>query len=378
MYSILCLIKRKALLVSLLIIGMLMVYMCGCGKKDITASYSVTPEYEFNTVILGCDYEDLCNAGFECGDSVDISFSNGFELNDIPYYSGYYVGYAEPLLCCYARGDKVRVTTNCKGILGYADFKEGDIATVSVSEKGKYLSIENTLSQEHSNNLEDYNSEEEFANFRDVACGNIKSGRLYRGASGVDDLYKRVNIVNKLLQKYKIEYVINLSENETRYQEMIEKYGSNNYYSKLFDEGNVYLAGLSVDFQDQTYMEAVADILRFITNTDGPVYMHCFEGKDRTGFVCMAIEGLCGASYDELVRDYMLTYADYYDINESTPEKYNEIKNIYLPSFFEFLSSSSDVNVQKNFDYSEGCREYFLNAGMTNEEIDAFIESVCN
>ena len=47
-----------------------------------------------------------------------------------------------------------------------------------------------------------------------------------------------------------------------------------------------------------------------MTGQEGPCYIHCTEGKDRTGFVCLLLEALCGANYGELRDDYMTTYAN--------------------------------------------------------------------
>jgi protein tyrosine/serine phosphatase len=39
-----------------------------------------------------------------------------------------------------------------------------------------------------------------------------------------------------------------------------------------------------------------------------PSYVvHCIEGKDRTGYVCALLEGLCGATYEEIVAASKLT-----------------------------------------------------------------------
>lgn len=41
-------------------------------------------------------------------------------------------------------------------------------------------------------------------------------------------------------------------------------------------------------------------------------YLHCNEGKDRTGFFSFLIEALCGATFNDVVRDFMLTFTNYY------------------------------------------------------------------
>ena len=61
--------------------------------------------------------------------------------------------------------------------------------------------------------------------------------------------------------------------------------------------------------------------------------MHCIEGKNRTGFLLAVIEGLAGANYGEIVRDHMITFANYYGMSEEdihnwyvnvTSENYSE------------------------------------------------------
>jgi len=52
-----------------------------------------------------------------------------------------------------------------------------------------------------------------------------------------------------------------------------------------------------------------------MASADGPYLVHCLEGKDRTGFVCIVLEALMSATYQEIVDDYMLTYNNYYHID---------------------------------------------------------------
>ncbi len=71
---------------------------------------------------------------------------------------------------------------------------------------------------------------------------------------------------------------------------------------------------------------------------EGPYYIHCQEGKDRTGFVCIVIEALCGASYQKLVDDYMYKYYNYYKITKDTDSlRYNVIKERNVDTMLRFL-----------------------------------------
>ena len=102
----------------------------------------------------------------------------------------------------------------------------------------------------------------------------------------------------------------------------------------------------------------------------GPYLVHCTEGKDRTGYVCMLLEALCGASYDELETDYMLTYDNYYGITkESDPEKYDAIaESVFLPMLQSLAGNTGDG--LRNADYSVCARQVLLAGGMTQEQID--------
>ena len=63
--------------------------------------YCLTHETKFGGVYFDITIEDFNALGFAFGDSVDVAFSNGKTLNDLPYYNGYYVDMGEPLLVGY-------------------------------------------------------------------------------------------------------------------------------------------------------------------------------------------------------------------------------------------------------------------------------------
>lgn len=47
--------------------------------------------------------------------------------------------------------------------------------------------------------------------------------------------------------------------------------------------------------------------LKAILQSQGAVYIHCQEGRDRTGTFCMILEGVCGIAADGIFKDYELT-----------------------------------------------------------------------
>ena len=131
--------------------------------------------------------------------------------------------------------------------------------------------------------------------------------------------------------------------------------------------------------ESQAYKAKVATGFRKLLNDGGPAFIHCLEGKDRTGFVCMLIEALAGATYDEMKSDYMETYRNYYNITETDDKaRYDEVVNVYFNSFMKYLSNTDDDTALKTINYVQPAKNYLLDSGMTNEEIDALIALVCN
>ena len=97
----------------------------------------------------------------------------------------------------------------------------------------------------------------------------------------------------------------------------------------LAEGGKVIALGMPVNFSSDEFAEGIVKGLTFLSENDAPYMVHCTEGKDRAGFASMLVEALMGANEEEIVRDYMLSYVNYYGVEEGT-EKYDMIaqKNI--------------------------------------------------
>lgn len=121
-------------------------------------------------------------------------------------------------------------------------------------------------------------------------------------------------------------------------------------------------------------MTSLAAGLRDMMKHEGPVYIHCLEGKDRTGFVCALLEALAGASYDELLTDYMTTYENYYGLTEeASPEQYEAVVSL---KFVDTVSAMGDLSPEDD-DFSDSAAQYLLDCGMTGGEIQALRNYLC-
>lgn len=59
------------------------------------------------------EFED---AGFQLGDSCDVVFGNGYSLEDVPYYNGFYVKESEPIIVASSGSPTVVITLDNIGI----------------------------------------------------------------------------------------------------------------------------------------------------------------------------------------------------------------------------------------------------------------------
>ena len=81
-------------------------------KELTTGALAATHETKFGGVYLDITIEDFNKMGFEFGDSVDVTFSNGYKLTDIPYYNGYYTKTGEALISGYPGYPHIDVCVN--------------------------------------------------------------------------------------------------------------------------------------------------------------------------------------------------------------------------------------------------------------------------
>lgn len=68
--------------------------------------------------------------------------------------------------------------------------------------------------------------------------------------------------------------------------------------------------------------------------------------------------------------DYMQTYKNYYGIDdESAPETYDLIVEVYFDSFMMLLHGNDDHKTLKKNNYKKDIERYLKNGGMTKKEI---------
>ena len=298
---------------------------------------------------FGCDVnisiKDFIALGFEFGDACDVVLENDlyrYEFKSVPFYNGYYTKTGDPLLCGYGyaikenRGEDYEYTRTDYPYLRFC-FNNREMwnllhlttdmkCTITLIEQGGYEYEQKLVGGlTYSKNFEDYEAkngvskEEVFANFRAVKSDAMKENVLFRSASPFDNANNRAPYVNELAKANGIDYVLNLADSEKK----IEKYKENevwaelDYSRQLLDNDQVCLMSMSAAYEGAAYQAAlVRGLNSALEHNATKILFHCTEGKDRTGFVGVVLESLCGATYEEMKNDFRVTYDNYYNLTE--------------------------------------------------------------
>ena len=383
----------KTLAALILCLALCLAVLSGCSeeKKPELSGCKIEHEEEFGGVYICITIDDFNQLGFEYGDSVNVTFSNGYELKDIPYYNGYYTVTGDPLLvaypgypyikACINNGDDLYTVAGLKEsmdpqfqLFSVADLHENDTASVALSKRGEFKAIQNARDIHYYDERERFETDAVFANFRSVSAGNLREGILCRSASPCDNQHNRASYVDEQIKNAGVAFILNLSDNDVKIQGYLEKPDFNSpYFLSLYENGNVEPIALNMNYGSMDFKVKVAAGLTAMSEREGPYLVHCTEGKDRTGFVCMLLEALCGASYDEIVSDYMITYDNYYQITQSSEkEKYDVIVESVLNPMVQTLTEGGNGDV-RTADLSVGAQRYLLEGGMPQEQIDQLI-----
>ena len=99
---------------------------------------------------------------------------------------------------------------------------------------------------------------------------------------------------------------------------------------------------------------------------DGPYLVHCNAGVDRTGFVAASIELLFGASIDEVIYDYLLSYG-----KEFADAKNEELNFITGRNIYGRINAVTNGKITDTEHLQTNIEKYFLeNIGLTVEQLE--------
>lgn len=370
-------------LLSLVLALMLALFAVSAFAENPEAD--VTEIQKYGNLVLSLKGSELLDAGFAYGDVVTITI-NGTEY-DMPVGSNYSDVDQGSMIC------RVVIKPDTDEDMIILAINMGDLATtagiatkekteedpgyiwhlnegvtepvrvsIAMKEQGGYYDQYVIHQLVRSENREDYPdlTDEEFANFRAVTTTGIGAGKLYRSSSPVNPEINRNLIADQAAAAAGVKTFINLADND----EVMRGYEG--FDASYYSAQNIIPLNLGVDFAADDFRAGMAEGLRFIAANEGPYLVHCNEGKDRAGFVTAVLECLMGASAEEVIADYMVTFYNYYGVQPGT-EQYDIVAG---SNICKSLAAAFGVEDIREADLKAEAEEYLLELGVTAEEID--------
>ena len=346
--------------------------LVSCATKTNTELSGVVSEIsKYGNITTSVTLDEFNEKGYELGDIVYVII--GDKILQSPYGSGYPNVDTGKLIVLSSDGKNISVAINMGNFASTYNAEVGTPIKFMMAEKRGYLE-EYTLrsvEQKRTNNRSDYKSDEIFANFRMVKCGNIKSGRLYRSSNPVNPEIGRNEYSDRLIRRVGIKTAMNLADS---YEELIS-YPSykTSYYSTI----DVIPLNMTVDFTSDDFNEKLNRGLTFLSTHSTPYLVHCTEGKDRAGFVNALLECLSGASFDEVVSDYMTTYENYYFVEKGSLQ-YESIAKSNICKMLLNITGLSNIDDVKKADLSLYATRYLKDTvGLSDSTITALKDKLC-
>ena len=324
---------------------------------------------EFGAAVLGITPEEFSDKGFAFGDVLSLRFSSGCAIDGVPYYNGFYVAIGEPILISYPSYKHPAVNYNCLDFHEQTGVRAGDTVTISIQVKGGKKDVMDLRGVVYSNDPKDYKTPEQFANAREFHAGRITPGKLYRCASPFDRQLHRPDAVDDFLRKNGILTTLSISESE---KTLSERYAAMPAYAKnLYETGHVIPMGLGAGYFSEEFSCKLVQGLVRACSEPFPWAIHCLEGKDRTGFLCILLGALMDAEYDELLSDFMKTFENYYGITEELdPVRYNGFKTTFIDTYLRRFAGLGEGEDPRGHSYRKGAEDYLHSGGMTDDQIE--------
>lgn len=112
--------------------------------------------------------------------------------------------------------------------------------------------------------------------------------------------------------------------------------------------------------------KSMANVMKTIANTDGGIIIHCTAGKDRTGIVVSLLLLLAGVIEEDILADYLITYAYIYKgvriMHEEDPD---------LPAFVGSIKVEHlEKTIERLNEVYGNVEGYLRELGLTIDEIE--------
>lgn len=210
------------------------------------------------------------------------------------------------------------------------------------------------ISTIYTDNPAEYATREEFANFRPIRTTGVGEGVLYRSSNPLNGKRNQARraVADSLCAKAGIRTELDFGDDpEDVFLAQQEAGFGQGYCTQLYLKGHTCLGRLKGGVFTGDGPAQVARALRFMLTHEAPYLVHCDEGKDRAGLVCMLLEALAGATLEELQTDYMQTFCNFYHL-EPGSEKYMAIQDMTIKRLLYILAHPEKLERVLNLNWT--------------------------
>ena len=238
---------------------------------------------------------------------------------------------------------------------------------ISMAEKQGYADeyAMHQVGNTRTNKREDYAylSDAEFANFRTVETTGMGRNTMYRSSSPIDPALERNDEADNALRDAGIRTVMNMADSEQSMKRFAD-FGLTSY-----SQCDIIALDMTMTYDSDDFRKDLADGFRYFASHEGPYLIHCVEGKDRTGYAAAILECLMGASADEVVKDYMITYYNFYGIEPGT-DQYKQIAESNIEAVLAKAFGIKSI-YDDGVDLRSCSEKYLKEIGMNDDEISS-------
>lgn len=346
------------------------------GAQDaVVIEGNIVEVDKYGNVTLDLKTQVLLDAGLEFGDMLTVTVDgHEFEAPFVTAYSDVDVG-TELVRAPGGDGERnIIVAINMGNFSETYSADAGDSITLTLLEKGAYLNEWLIRQLVRTNEREDYASDAVFANFRNVAVGNMGAGTYFRSSSPVNNELCRAPYADALAKEAGIRTVINLADSAEELESYFAQDDFNSpYYKELYEQGRVVFLNMGVDYRSDDFKAKLKTGLEFLIANEGPYLIHCNEGKDRAGFVSGLLEALVGATVTEIKEDYMQTYINYYGVEYGSDQYEKIAESNILEALREIAGLPKGADLT-GVDLETAAENYLMGIGLSAEQVQLLKE----
>lgn len=365
---------------TIAVVAVIAVILCGCyfympdkEKETPTISGDVIGTDIYENLMVSFTAEDMLDRGFSYGDYVTIEVGD-YDLKSVEFIEG--LDSSSYFSVFISKGEgSARI-----GVFSGPAIVANDGEEVKVTYDGKnegYHYME--ALKKMATDPDMFTDMKDYANFFELTGGDLAQGRVFRSYSIIKDadVPSKSYYADQLSEQYGVNYLIMLPYSEADLKNVPDWF-EGTYGEKLIKEGKY----ITLDMRPADMFnnpEKTKELVSAIIENEGPYMLFCECGKDRTGLMSIIVQGIAGASNEEIRSSYMKAFENLYLLEEGT-DTYKAVQGntyehmIYLIAHPEmgskpYLVDWADIDVS-DIDVSAAVMSYLKGTiGLTDEQI---------